>query len=84
MRTTVNIDDALLEQAKVVAARTHRSLGEVVNDALRVALAAPAARPARVRLETDGGSGLQPGIDLGDKEAMAELLGDNRPADAPR
>lgn len=83
MRTTVNIDDALLEQAKVVAARTRRTLGEVVDDALRVAFAAPSGERARVSLETDGGSGLQPGVDLLDKEALAELLGDNRRTDAP-
>ncbi len=77
MRTTVTIDDALLQQAKVVAARTNRTLGEVVNDALRVALARSSRKPQRVTLETDGGSGLQPGVDLLDKEALAELLGDN-------
>jgi len=35
MRTTINIDDALLAQAKQVAARTGRSLTDVVEDALR-------------------------------------------------
>ncbi len=81
VRTTVNIDEHLLAEAKAVAARTRRSLGEVIDDALRAALverAAPHQR-ARVVLPTDGGSGLQPGVDLEDKEAMAELLGDNRP-----
>jgi hypothetical protein len=29
------------------------------------------------RLPTSGSGGLQPGVDLEDKEAMAELLGDN-------
>lgn len=83
MRTTVNIDDALLEQAKVVAARSHRTLAQVVNDALRAALVeAPSERP-RVRLDTDGGSGLQPGVDLLDKAALADLLGDDRLPDAP-
>ena len=39
----------------------------------------PAAQATRrVELPTDGGSGLQPGVDLEDREAMAELLGDNR------
>lgn len=81
MRTTVNIDENLLAEAKAVAARTRRTLGDVVDDALRAVLvdrAAPRQR-ARVVLPTDGGSGLQPGVDLEDKEAMAELLGDNRP-----
>ncbi len=83
MRTTVNIDEHLLAEARAEAARTRRSLGDVVDDALRVLLAqhrSPdgADRP-RVVLTTYGGSGLRPGVDLEDKEAMAELLGDNRP-----
>ena len=35
MRTTVNIDDDLLAEIKVIAGRRHASLGEVVDDALR-------------------------------------------------
>ena len=79
MRTTVNIDQELLTQAKIVAARNHQPLGAVIDDALRAMLGregeTPTARP--VVLETDGGSGLQPGIDLDDKDSLAELLGDN-------
>ncbi len=83
MRTTVNIDEHLLADAKAEAARTKRSLGDVVDDALRVLLLRrhdgnDGASP-QVRITTYGGSGLRPGVDLEDKEAMAELLGDNRP-----
>jgi len=84
VRTTVTLDDSLLDQARVVAAATHRTLSEVVNDALRVALAPARPVAARVSLETDGGSGLQPGVDLLDKEALADRLGDNLRLDAPR
>ena len=38
MRTTIYIDDALLAEAKQVAARTGRSLTAVVEDALRESL----------------------------------------------
>lgn len=79
MRTTVNIDDALLAEAKIVAARTSRSLGSVVEDALREMLrrvADEGARPA-FQLPTHGNGGLLPGVDLDDKEALAELMGDN-------
>lgn len=71
----MNIEEELLVQAKQVAARSHRSLGEVINDALRLLLAerAPEGRHS-VRLPTFGGSGLQPGVDLEDKDALAELL----------
>lgn len=82
MRTTLNIDDHLLAEAKQVAARTHRPLGEVVDDALRLLVAQRDAgrrhrRGEKFELPTDGQGGLRPGVDLGDKELMAELLGDN-------
>lgn len=77
MRTTVNVDDQLLAKAKEMAAGNRRSLGSVIDDALRILLAerAPENRP-EVDLPTYGGSGLQPGVDLDDKDALATLLGD--------
>lgn len=80
MRTTVNIDDHLLAEAKVLAARTSRSLGAVLDDALRAMLRRDAGEhgaPEEFRLPTLGLGGLQPGVDLEDKEALAELMGDN-------
>ena len=81
----MNIDPDLLAEAKVIAARTRRPLGAVLDDALRAMLSragSGAAPAARVALETDGGSGLQPGVDVEDKDALAELLGDNAPSGA--
>lgn len=75
MRTTVNIDDDLLTEAKRLAARTRRPLGEVVDDALRLLVAAEAERPTPpVTLPTFGGSGLRPGVDLENSEALAAVL----------
>ena len=74
MRTTVNIDAELLAAAKELAARTRRSLGAVVDDALRLLLAERPTDRGPVRLPVFGGSGLQPGVDLEDKDALAELL----------
>lgn len=74
MRTTVNIDDELLRRARERAAQTGRSLGDVVDDALRVLLAERVPERGAVELPRFGGSGLRPGIDLEDKEALAELL----------
>jgi Arc/MetJ family transcription regulator len=77
MRTTVDIDEHLLTEAKAAAARTHRSLGAVVDDALRALFSdrgdATSARQ-RVKLPTDGGSGLRPGVDLEDKAALSDIL----------
>jgi plasmid stability protein len=71
----VNIDDHLLEEARVLAAREHRSLGDVIDDALRIALSPKRklARP-RVTLPVSKGRLL---VDLDDKEALADILGDN-------
>jgi hypothetical protein len=51
----------------------------VIDDALRVLLSDRGDSGARTRvlLETDGGSGLQPGVDLDDKDSLSELLGEN-------
>jgi hypothetical protein len=78
MRTTLSLDDALLEQAKERAARTGRTLSQVVEDALREAFARPraAGSPARVRLPTDPGDGrgVRPGVDLDDSAALLDLI----------
>lgn len=84
MRTTVNIDEHLLVAAKQLAAATGRSLGDILDDALRVVLVEPPAKErVRVVLPTYGGSGLRPGASVEDKEALAELMGDNLPPGHP-
>lgn len=75
----MNIEDHLLKRAKELAAQSGRSLGDVVDDALAVLIArtdTATAAPA-VALPTDGGSGLRPGVDLEDKDALATMLGDD-------
>ena len=79
MRTTLTIDDRLLGEAKAVAARTHRTIGSVFEDALRQMLARaddPRSPTGAVSLPSDGGSGLQPGVDLENKDQIAQLVGD--------
>jgi hypothetical protein len=77
MRTTVDIDEHLLAEAKVLAARQHRTLGQVIDDSLRSTLS-PVTGPSRpVRLTTYGGREGVPLVDILDKEALAEVLGDN-------
>ena len=77
MRTTVNIDDHLLAEAKVLAARTSKPLGTIIDDALRSMLRSRGNTRQAFVLSTHGKGGLQPGVDLDDKEALAELMGDN-------
>jgi len=87
MRTTINIDDALLAEAKQVAARTGRSLTDVVEDALRESLHRRhrTARQA-VKLPVFGEDGLQPGVDLDDSAALLDLMeqDDSTAGDAAR
>lgn len=76
MRTTLNIDEALLADYKQIAARSHRSLSAVIQDALRESLLRrpePAgARP--VELPTFGEGGTLPGVDLDDNVATRQRL----------
>ena len=87
MRTTINIDDALLAEAKQVAARTGRSLTDVVEDALRESLHRRHRTARRaVELPMFGEEGLQPGVDLDDSAALLDLMDqdDATADDAPR
>jgi hypothetical protein len=87
MRTTVNVDARLLAEAKLFAAREHRSIGSVLDDALRLLLsqASDRPRPTSYELPTFEPSepGLVPGVDLEDKELIVDLLGDNQASARP-
>ena len=80
MRTTVNIDDGLLKEAKKVAAERGATLATVLEDALREALSRRKSAPPRrkVKLTTfagvGDGAGVQPGVDLSDSAALLDLM----------
>jgi hypothetical protein len=76
MRTTVDVSDDLLREAKERAARTGRTLGQVVEDALRVSFSRSQAAAERgpVELPTFHGGGLQPGVDLDDSASLLDLM----------
>jgi Arc/MetJ family transcription regulator len=75
MRTTIKIDDRLLAEVKAQAARSRRTLNEVVEDALRESLARHdrSVREAIVELPTFSGR-LQPGVDLDDTSSLLDLM----------
>lgn len=74
MRTTVNLDDNLLRDAKQAAARSGRTLGALIEDALRVSLLRTEERGHEpVRLLTVPG-GQRPGVDLSDNAALLDLM----------
>lgn len=76
MRTTVRLDDKLLSDAKKLALDTGRTFAEVVEDALRVALAQTREkkRGKCIKLHTFRGNGLQPGVDLNNNAALSDLM----------
>jgi hypothetical protein len=77
MRTTVTIDDDLLRRAREEALNTGRTLGEVIEDALRLAFARAAdTSREKVHLPTDPGDGrgLRPGVDIDDSAALLDLM----------
>ena len=75
MRTTVDLPDDLLIEAKERAAREGRSLSDVVSDAVRGSFAGGgAAHRKPVKLPTFGRGGLQPGVDLDDSAALLDLM----------
>jgi putative antitoxin of VapBC-like toxin-antitoxin system len=82
MRTTLDIEDALLRRARRQAASEGRTLTAVIEDALRALLGRP-ARPARPRqrfrlhLPTRRGTRL-PHVDIADRTALHDLLDPGR------
>lgn len=76
MRTTIHLPDDLLALLKRRAADTNRTLTEVIEDALRQALAPSRSghKASPTRLTTFGSGGLQPGVDLDDSAFLLELL----------
>jgi hypothetical protein len=75
MRTTISIHDELLESAKVRAKERGKTLGELVEDALRRELSAddaPAGRPPVPVFR--GGTGSPPGLDLTSSRAIYAFL----------
>ena len=80
MRTTVNIDEHLLAEAKLIAARTHRTIGSVLEDALRKLINEQMSPPGDepYRLPDFSRGGLQPGVDIYNKDQIEELLDDGK------
>lgn len=76
MRTTVRLPDDLMKAVKRRAVETGRTLTEVIEDALRVALAREERAFVRepVALPTYGSGGVLPGVDLDDTASLLELM----------
>ena len=80
MKTTLDINDQLLADAKVMAAQQRTSLTRLIEEGLQLRLRAKAAGPARVRARLPvfkGRGGLVPGVDARSNKALLDALGDD-------
>lgn len=81
MKTTVEISDALLEEAKRVASREHTSVRALIEHGLRRVLAErKRARTFHLRKVTFKGQGLQPHLDAGTWDRIRDLAYEGRGA----
>ena len=80
VRTTIRLDDALLREAKAVAARTGRTLTQLIEDAVREALARrTTAERTRVELPTFAGR-VRPGVNLDSMSDLLDIMEDDAPS----
>jgi hypothetical protein len=83
MRTTLDLDDHLLTEAKKLAAERGTTLTAVMEDALRIVVhrvEKPEPRK-RAKLPTFGvpGEGFMPGVDISDNAGLRELMDEGLP-----
>ena len=76
MRTTVDLPEDLIQEAKLRAARRRVSVSAVIEDALRASFARDVAAATNIaKLTTDpGGRGLRPGVNLDDNASVRDLM----------
>lgn len=77
MKTTLNLNDRVLQKAKSRAAKEGITLTRLVEDALRARLAASTKRktPFRLKLHTVKGEN-PPNIDFCDRSALYDAMND--------
>jgi hypothetical protein len=82
MKTTIDIADPILREAKRLAARRNTTLREVVEQALRDAIAKERQGPQKivVHTRTFAGRGLQPGLSWDNWAALRDLTYEGRGA----
>ena len=79
MRTTISLDDGLLDQMRRRAAELQQSVSRVIEDSVREAFLRrdePHRAPFVVRVFSGGET--QAGVDLDDNAALLEHLDDDR------
>jgi hypothetical protein len=77
MRTTIRMDDDLLDAAKAAAAGEGQTLTRFIEDAVRrqLAIQQNMEHSAPGSLPVFHGDGLRPGVDLDNNATLLELMG---------
>lgn len=72
----VPINEQLLREVEVVAAKTGRTVPAVVEEALREAISRrqPAAPRRRLKLPTFDSGGLMPGVDIDNSASLLDVM----------
>ena len=83
MRTTLTLDDDVARLVEDAIHREHRSMKQIVNDALRQALAPRVSRQEPYHL-TPHESAVRPGFDLAGFNRLADELEDGAVIDRAR
>jgi len=76
MRTTIRLDDKLLEQTKQYALTHGKTFTAIVEDALREKLLSRQGleKQPRIKLKTVDGKGVNTGIDLDDSASLLDVM----------
>jgi predicted transcriptional regulator len=75
VRTTISIDEHLLDQVRQVAAARRQTVSQVIEESVRASLLRRGAESREpVELRTFHAGGYQAGVDLDDNAAMLELM----------
>jgi Arc/MetJ family transcription regulator len=74
MKTTIEIADDLLDRARRQARREHKTLRDIVEEALRRRLAAPQPGSFRLRKHPFAGEGRDPRVAEGHWSTVRDLI----------
>ena len=84
MRTTIRIDDEVYRRVKRAADESDRTIGQVIEDAVQLALRPTGSDTPIAVLPVSGGSGIMPGVDLTSNRSVAEAMDEDVSLDAMR
>ena len=84
MRTTIRIDDEVYRRVKRAADESDRTIGQVIEDAVQLALRPTRSDVPITVLPVFGESGVMPGVDLTSNRSVAEAMDEDISLDAMR